>query len=82
MENLTYIYIPLSALRCTDTMFQEHTSEIQTIHDHIISFCIKGSKCSIPNSSDKSKNKVIPGGDNYVERYKKGHVILALHLET
>ena len=52
-------------------MFKEHTSEIQTIHVANISAYIKASKCYISYSSNKSKKKVIPGWNNYVERYKK-----------
>ena len=50
-------------------MFKEHTSEIQIIHDDIISVNIKAS--SVLFHTVLIKKKVIPGWNNYVERYKK-----------
>ena len=67
---LKNIDVPWQALHCKNSICSKHCTDVQQFHDDIISACIESSKQTIPYSSDK-KRKVIPGWNDYVEKYRK-----------
>ena len=61
--------LPMEAIACEDKFCDVHVADLCKLHDDIIDCLIKSSKNCIPTINNNSKQKTIPGWNDYVKKY-------------